>query len=103
MQKRHKGKSGTTAVLPLQSVGAGGDIARIVEGLFDVLGEHEAEPDAGMVSLLTAFIQAAGQVIDASSPEEAERNREALLSMIDRGRQQIDGWGVPASGGWTVH
>ncbi len=103
MEKRSKTKAPTATFPSITAASDGHDISRLVEGLLAVLGRHEAEPDEGVLSLLTAFMQAADRVMEASSPEETEHNRAALAAMLDHGRRFIETWPQHTPLGWRVH
>lgn len=79
------------------------DIARIVEGLLGVLARHDAEPSEGMLSLLTALMQAADRIMEQSTPEETEGNRAALISMLDHAKSFVEGWPQSTPVSWTIH
>lgn len=79
------------------------DLAMMVEGILDVLERHEADPNDGALSLLTAFMQAADRVLELSTPEETEHNRAALLSMIEHAEKFISSWPVRTPSSWRVH
>jgi hypothetical protein len=108
MHKRTKGKASNDAVPPIQAAEegqelAGNDIAQLVEGLLAVLGHHDAEATDGVLSLLTAFMQAADRVMQVSTPEETEQNRAALLAMLDHAKHFVEGWPQNTPDGWRVH
>jgi hypothetical protein len=68
------------------------DVTAIIEALFEVLESHRADPNEGVLALLTSFIQSASRILDRSSFEDAEQNRESLLAMLDHARRAIDTW-----------
>lgn len=103
MQKPIKGKPSTAVVPPLDGNDDNHDIAVIVEDVLDVLRRHDADANEGVVSLLAALVQAASRVMDASTPEETEHNRAALLAMFEHGRRFVDGWPQQTPTGWSVH
>jgi len=79
------------------------DLATMVEGILDVLQRHEADPNEGALSLLTAFMQAADRVLELSTPEETEHNRAALASMMEHAQQFIAAWPLRTPENWRVH
>jgi len=79
------------------------DLAGMVEGILDVLQRHEADPNEGALSLLTAFMQAADRVLELSTPEETEHNRAALASMVEHAQQFIAAWPLRTPESWRVH
>lgn len=101
MQKRTK--ASYPVVPPPQATDEGHDIASIVEDILGVLARHDAEPTDGVLSLLTALMQASHRVLEVSSPEEAEHNRAALLAMLEHGKRFVDEWPERTPAGWTVH
>jgi hypothetical protein len=113
MQKRIKGKASDEPAVSMQATEdeatadgeefAGQDIAQLVEGLLAVLGHHDAAATDGVLSLLTAFMQAADRVMQVSTPEETEQNRAALLGMLDHAKRFVDGWPHRTPEGWRVH
>ncbi len=103
MQNRTKGKVSSPFVPPLEGTDEGHDIAKLVEDILSVLHRHDADPTEGVLSLLTALVQAANQVMEVSTPEETEHNRAALLAMLEHGRRFIDGWPQQTPQGWSVH
>jgi hypothetical protein len=103
MQKPNKGKSSSRFFPPLEGSEDGHDIARLVEDVLDVLRRHDADANDGVLSLLTALIQAANRVMEASTPEETEHNRAALLAMLEHGRSFVDSWPQHTPTGWAVH
>lgn len=105
MEKPIKGKSSYSAVPLVQQDqdAPGHDIARIVEDVLAAVGRHDAEPTDGVLSLLTALMQAADRVLEMSTPEDTEHNRAALLAMLDHGRRFVDGWPHRTPQTWSVH
>jgi hypothetical protein len=109
MQKRTKAKVTVAEEkfalpeVPATEAEPGSDIGRIVEGLLGVLARHDAEPSEGMLSLLTALMQAADRIMEQSTPEETEGNRAALLSMLDHARRFVEGWPQSTPVSWTIH
>jgi hypothetical protein len=103
MHKPINGKPSASIVPPLAANDEGHDIAIIVEDVLDVLRRHDADANEGVVSLLTALVQAANRVLEASTPEETEHNRTALLTMFEHGRRFVDGWPQQTPNGWSVH
>jgi hypothetical protein len=103
MQKPFKSKALYPFVPPLADSDDGHNIGKLVEAILDVLRRHQAEPNDGVLSLLTALIQAANKVMEASTPEETEHNRAALLAMLDHGRRFVEGWPQQTPAGWSVH
>ena len=79
------------------------DLALMVEGIFDVLGRHQADPTDGVLSLLTALMQGGDRVLALSTPEETEHNRAALLAMLDHARNHLATWPHQTPQGWRVH
>lgn len=79
------------------------EIAAMVEGLLGVLDQSEADANQGVVSLLTALMQAADRLLDLSTPEETAYNREALLGMIDHARKFVENWPHHTPARWRVH
>ncbi len=49
---------------------------------------------------MTSFIQGSSRILELSSGEDAEHNRESLLAMLEHARRTIDTWssGAPVSG-----
>jgi hypothetical protein len=103
MQKPIKDKTTSPDVPSLPGTDDGHDIAMLVEGLLEVLRRNDADANEGVLSLLTALIQAANQVMEVSTPEETEHNRAALLAMLEHGRRFVDGWPQETPQGWAVH
>jgi hypothetical protein len=103
MEKRIKGKLSSPRVPPLETGDQEQDVARLVDDVLDVLRRHDADPNEGVVSLLTALVQAAGSVMEASTPEDTEHNRAALLAMFEHGRRFVDGWPQRTPRAWSVH
>lgn len=81
----------------------GHDVSTMVEGILDVLERHEADANDGVLSLLTALMQAADRLLDASTPDEMSHNREALLGMMDHARKFVDTWPHHTPARWRVH
>ena len=79
------------------------DIGRLVEEILGVLTRNSAEPTEGVLSLLTAFMQASHNLMEASTPEEAEHNRAALTAMLEHGKRFVDTWPDRTPARWTVH
>jgi hypothetical protein len=72
----------------------------MIEALFDVLERHQAGPNEGALALMTSFVQGASRILELSSIEDAEQNRESLLAMVDHARRVIDAdyvGGVPSA------
>ncbi len=103
MQKRINKTTIPIVPAPEAADEGGADIARLVEALLDVLKRHEADANDGVLSLLTALVHAAGQVMEVSTPEETEHNRAALLSMLEHGRRFVDNWPQHTPQTWAVH
>jgi hypothetical protein len=101
MQRRAKGSS--PIVPPPRATDEGHDIAKIVDALLTVLRRHDAEPTEGVLALLTALVQSADRVMEASTPEETEHNRAALVAMLEHGRRYIDEWPQRTPDSWSVH
>jgi hypothetical protein len=101
MDRRLKGSS--SIIPPPQTTEEGHEISQIVDGLLDVLRRYDAEPTEGVLALLTALLQAADRVMEASTPEETEHNRAALLSMMDHGHRMIAEWPRHTPETWSVH
>ena len=72
----------------------------MIAALFDVLETRQAGPNEGVLALMTSFIQGASRILELSTIEDAEHNRESLLAMLEQARRAIDTWSVgpPASG-----
>ena len=66
------------------------DVTAMIEALLDVLERHQAGPNEGVLALLTSFVQGASRILEFSSGEDAEHNRESLLAMIEHARRTID-------------
>ncbi|HOC19426.1 MAG TPA: hypothetical protein PKK95_14225 [Vicinamibacterales bacterium] len=81
----------------------GSDVSTMVEGILDVLERHEADANQGVLSLLTAFMQAADRLLDVSTPEEMAHNREALLGMMDHAKKFVESWPHQTPAHWRVH
>lgn len=103
MQKPIKDRLTFPVVPPPQATDDGDDIPRIVEDIFGVLERHDAQAGDGVLSLLTALMQAADRVMELSTPEEAEGNREEMLAMLDRARSFVDTWPQRTPSSWRVH
>ncbi|HSK09851.1 MAG TPA: hypothetical protein VK911_09750 [Vicinamibacterales bacterium] len=86
-----------------EQVSAISEVSDIVEGLLGVLERHEADANNGMVSLMTALMHAADRLLDVSTPEETERNRQALLGMLDHARRFVEAWPHETPTRWSVH
>jgi hypothetical protein len=81
----------------------GHDVSTMVEGILDVLERHEADANEGVLSLLTALMQAADRLLDASTPDEMSHNRDALLGMMDHARKFVETWPHHTPARWRVH
>ncbi len=103
MHKPIKSKLASSFILPLAAGDETHDIARLVEDVLDVLRRHDADANEGVLSLLTALVQAASRVMEASTPEETEHNRAALLAMFEHGRVFVDGWPQHTPHAWSIH
>lgn len=103
MQKPIKSKDSYPVVRPPEATDDRGDIARIVEDILAVLSRHDAEPTDGVLSLLTALMQASHRVMEVSTPEESEHNRAALVAMLEHGRRFVETWPQETPSGWMVH
>jgi hypothetical protein len=103
MQKPTKGKLLLPLVPLLDSSDENHDVARLVEDVLDVLRRNDADANEGVLSLLTALVQSANRVMEASTPEETEHNRAALLAMFEHGRRFVDAWPQQTPRGWSVH
>jgi hypothetical protein len=103
MQNPTKGKASSPCFSPIEGADNGHEIAQLVEEVLGVLRRHDADPNEGVLSLLTALIQAANHVLDASAPEDVEHNRAALLAMLEHGRRFVDTWPQQTPHGWSVH
>ena len=79
------------------------DLTIMVEGILDVLQRHDADPNEGALSLLTAFMQAADRVLELSTPQETEHNRAALVAMVEQAQRFIAGWPQRTPESWRVH
>jgi hypothetical protein len=77
-------------VANVEPVPARQDVATMIEALFDVLERHQAGPNEGVLALMTSFIQGASRILELSSLEDAEHNRESLLAMLEHARRMID-------------
>jgi hypothetical protein len=78
-------------------------VAQTVEDLLGVLARSGADPDVGALSLLTAFVQVAHRVIQTSGSDDADGNRETLLSMLAQARRSIDARTAETQASSTVH
>jgi hypothetical protein len=104
MQKRAKTtKEPEMTTPPQESSQEPNQIMVMVEGLLAVLERHEAEPNAGVMSLLTALLQSADRLLEVSTPEETEHNRAALIAMLDHVRSFVETWPQTTPQGWRVH
>lgn len=103
MQKPIKDRSSFPVCPPPQATDDGYDIAHLVEELFGVLERNDAPASDGVLSLLTALMQAADRVMELSTPEEAEGNRAELLSLLDRVHEFVDRWPHRTPSSWRVH
>jgi hypothetical protein len=79
------------------------EVTAIIEGLFDVLERHQADPNEGVLALLTSFVQGASRILELSACEDAEHNRESLLLMLDQARRTIDAWAGGLYPGGSIH
>ena len=79
------------------------DISAMVENILGVLERHEADANEGVLSLLTALMQAADRLLDVSTPEQTSFNREALLGMMDHARKFVETWPNRTPARWRVH
>lgn len=79
------------------------DVSTMVEGILDVLERNEADANEGVLSLLTALMQAADRLLDVSTPQEMAQNREALLGMMDHARKFVESWPHHTPARWRVH
>jgi hypothetical protein len=79
------------------------EVTAMMEAFFDVLERHQADPNEGILALLTSFVHGASRILELSSADDAEHNRASLLEMVDRARQAIDGWSVEAGPDGRVH
>jgi hypothetical protein len=77
-------------VAKVERVPARQDVAAMIEALLDVLERHQAGPNEGVLALMTSFIQGASRILELSSLEDAEHNRESLLAMLEHARRMID-------------
>ena len=68
------------------------DVTDMVEELLKVLERREADADDGVLSLLTAFMHGAHRVLNASTLDDTEQNRETLLSMLDHATRTVETW-----------
>ena len=103
MQKPNKPKPTEADLVSQEFQAEHRDLAVMVEGILDVLQRHEADPNEGALSLLTAFMQAADRVLELSTPEETEHNRAALTSMVEHAQQFIANWPLRTPESWRVH
>ncbi len=101
--KATKGKGDQLASALRDEAPEGNDVSTMVEGILDVLERHEADANEGVLSLLTALMQAADRLLDASTPEETSHNREALLGMMDHARKFVETWPHHTPAKWRVH
>ncbi len=98
-----KGKDDQLAGALRDGAPEGNDVSTLVEGILDVLERNEADPNEGVLSLLTALMQAADRLLDASTPDEMSHNREALLGMMDHARKFVETWPHHTPARWRVH
>jgi hypothetical protein len=103
MDNRPKPKAMIELATPAESILNRETVTDMIGDLMRVLEDRGADPNEGVLSLLTAFIQGAGRVLDVSTLEQAEHNREALLSMVEHARRTIDAWPLQASVSDRVH
>ena len=103
MHKPNKPKSPQADAVCQELPGDHRDLAMMVEGILDVLQRHDADPNEGALSLLTAFLQAADRLLELSTPEETEHNRAALASMVGHAQEFIAGWPRRTPENWRVH
>jgi hypothetical protein len=100
MPNSPKPKFTVPIVVPVDRVPDSADVTAMIEALLNVLERHEAGPNEGVLALMTSFIQGASRILELSSGEDAEHNRESLLAMLEQARTTIDTWSltVPESG-----
>jgi hypothetical protein len=79
------------------------DVAAMIEALFDVLERHQAGPNEGALALMTSFVHGASRILELSSGDDAEHNRESLLAMLEQARRTIDAWSVVAPTSDYIH
>ena len=103
MQKRAKAKLSQTADPLPETKQEPSNVMVMVEGLLAVLERHDAEPNDGVLSLLTALMQSADRLLEVSTPEETEHNRAALISMLEHVRTFVESWPQSTPVGWRVH
>jgi hypothetical protein len=103
MDNRPKPKLTLELAAPAESILNRETVSDMIADLMRVLEDHGADPNEGVLSLLTAFIQGAGRVLDVSTLEQAEHNREALLTMVEHARRTIHTWPLQASVSVRVH
>jgi len=75
----------------------------MIEALFEVLEHHDAGPNEGALALLTSFVQGASRILELSTADDAEHNRESLLAMLDHARRTIDTWSLDVHASGLVH
>jgi hypothetical protein len=103
MQKPTRPGSSFPVIHPPQSTDEGYDIPSLVEEFFGILERHDAQASEGVLSLLTALMQAADRVMELSTPEEAEDNRAELVAMIEHARSFVESWPSRTPSTWRVH
>ena len=101
--KATKGKDQQLAETARDEAPERNDVSTMVESILDVLERHEADANEGVLSLLTALMQAADRLLDVSTPQEMAQNREALLGMMDHARKFVESWPQHTPARWRVH
>ncbi len=76
----------------------------MVRGILSYLNENQDDRGEGVHALLIALVQAALQVLQDSTAEDVDANREALMTMLDQARRIVGaGSRAAAVDRWTVH
>ena len=96
-------KSTLALATPIDRVPDRRDVETMIEALLEVLENHQADPDEGVLALMTSFVQGASRILELSTIEDAEHNRESLLAMLEHARRAIDTWSVGAPTSGYVH
>jgi hypothetical protein len=87
MQKRSRTRPGSD-YSPLPPHVDGG-LVGLVDEILAVLSRRQPEPHEGVQALLVAFLHSASRTLDASSEENLEGNRAALLLMLEQARSLL--------------
>jgi hypothetical protein len=103
MQNPPRPKSFVLATPTTEPVPERRDVVALIEALFEVLERHEAGPNEGVLALMTSFIDSAARILESSSADDTEHNRESLLAMLEQARRAIDTWSGATPSSIAIH